>query len=149
MIMVAVRKAKIQDLPKILTLEQELFSPPYSIEDLKREFMKNRHSKIYILENAHQIIGFSILWILFEHAQIVQIGITKKNQNEGYGKKLMERMLIDAIKNGCEVMSLEVRESNAKAYGFYKYFDFKEATKRKAYYKNPTEDAYLLWRSLI
>jgi len=146
--MAKVRKAKVSELQQILQLEEELFSPPFAIEDLERELLDNKHSRFYVLEEKQDIIGFSILWILYDQAQIVQIGITKDKQNHGYGKMLMEKMISDAKQKECEIMSLEVRKSNTQAYEFYKLFDFKKATIRRAYYKNPTEDGYLLWRPL-
>ena len=146
--MAIIRKAKANDLKLIHRIEEELFSPPFTFEDLKRELYKNTHSQIYILEEQDSILGYSIMWILFEHAQIVKIGVTKTKQSNGFGKMLMNKMIEDAKEKGCEIMSLEVRVSNIQAYNFYEFFDFKKATIRKAYYKNPTEDGYLLWRML-
>ena len=42
--------------------------------------------------------------------------------------------------------TLEVRASNERAIALYHHYGFQEAGRRKAYYKNPVEDACILWR---
>ena len=58
------------------------------------------------------------------------------------GKKLLGYMIDEAIKNDCEIMSLEVRVSNAKATGLYEKMGFFNNRIRKSYYSDNYEDAY-------
>jgi len=147
--MVTIRKAILNDLAQIFDLEKKIFTPAFSHEDLHRELTKNPYSLTTVLLEQEKIIGFSILWTLFEQAQIVQIAIDNDFRNRGYGKLLMENMICNAKQKGCEFISLEVRVSNNDASNFYNRFHFKKATIRKNYYKDPSEDGILMWRSLL
>jgi len=146
--MAKIRKAKATDLASLIELENTLFHPPFSYENLEKEVSDNEFSSVYVVEEGPIFLGFSILWILFEQAQVVQIGVDKAFQNRGYGKSLMKKMIDDAKKNGCEVMSLEVRVSNIPARSFYETFGFRQAALRRLYYRDPVEDGILLWRAL-
>jgi ribosomal-protein-alanine N-acetyltransferase len=50
-----------------------------------------------------------------------------------------------AIAHGSDSITLEVRASNAPALALYRRFGFAPSGVRKDYYKDPTEDALVLW----
>ena len=50
-----------------------------------------------------------------------------------------------AREKGIGALTLEVRRGNTPAISLYKSWDFKEEAVRKRYYRDPTEDAILMW----
>jgi ribosomal-protein-alanine N-acetyltransferase len=50
-----------------------------------------------------------------------------------------------AITRGSDSITLEVRASNKPALALYRRFGFAPSGVRKDYYKDPTEDALVLW----
>jgi ribosomal-protein-alanine N-acetyltransferase len=50
-----------------------------------------------------------------------------------------------AIARGSDSITLEVRASNKAALALYRRFGFAPTGVRKDYYKDPTEDALVLW----
>jgi ribosomal-protein-alanine N-acetyltransferase len=50
-----------------------------------------------------------------------------------------------AVERGAEAVTLEVRASNVSAQAMYRRFGFIPAGARKDYYRDPTEDALVLW----
>ena len=50
-----------------------------------------------------------------------------------------------AITRGSDSITLEVRASNKAALALYRRFGFAPSGVRKDYYKDPTEDALVLW----
>ena len=50
-----------------------------------------------------------------------------------------------AIGRGSDSITLEVRASNKAALALYRRFGFAPSGVRKDYYKDPTEDALVLW----
>ena len=147
--MVAIRKAEYSDVEILREMEEELFHPPYQKTDLEYFIGENSFTRALILQDEKEVVGFGLLWLLFEQAEIVQIGIRKKYQSQGYGKKLLEYMLALARRAGCENVTLEVRVSNNKARDFYHKFGFIQLATRANYYQQPAEDALLLGRGLL
>ena len=60
----------------------------------------------------------------------------------------MNEVISFASQNGCEVMSLEVRISNEKAIALYENLGFCKEARRKNYYQDNHEDAYLMVKRL-
>jgi len=146
--MVSIREAKEDDLAGISVIENELFKPPYPDSDLAYFLGNYSFTKVWVLEEENIIIGFCMLLVLFDQAQVVKIGVTRAQQKKGYGQLLMETMIKNAKANDCENITLEVRQSNNRALDFYYKQGFHKLALRKDYYQQPSEDGYLLGRGL-
>ena len=147
--MATIRKAEINDVAELLVLENELFSPPYKEEDLLYFIQEPNYARVAVLSKKAEIIGFYIILIMFEEAQIVQLAIKQAYQRLGYAKQLLQDIIARAKEQGCEKLTLEVRVSNEKAWGLYQQFGFKPLAMRKDYYVQPQEDAVILGRNLL
>ncbi|MCD8028721.1 MAG: ribosomal protein S18-alanine N-acetyltransferase [Erysipelotrichaceae bacterium] len=144
----SLRFMEINDLKRIIELEKQLFiDESWSEKDFLYEMNENDFSFNYVLEENHQIIGYVGLWLLYEQAQIITIGVDKAYQNSGYGSYMMEKMIDLSRYHGCSHMSLEVRVSNIPAIALYKRYGFEIEAIRKNYYRN-YEDAYLMVKRL-
>ena len=130
------------DLDEIVKIENDLFSDAWSKDSYIYELTGNEFSKCYVIRENGIIIGYGCLYRLFERAEVATIAISKEYQSKGFGKKLLGYMIDEAIKNDCEIMSLEVRVSNAKAIGLYEKMGFFNNRIRKSYYSDNYEDAY-------
>lgn len=143
-----IRAMDINDLERIVELEQLLFTSTWDVSDFMYEILENQFSYNYVLEVDGQIVGYVGIWIMYEQSQITTVGIDPHYQGHGYGRMLMEEMIALAISQGCEVMSLEVRVSNHKAISLYKSLGFENQAIRKNYYQDNHEDAYLMVKRL-
>lgn len=143
-----IRKAEEKDLPVLVELEKDLFpDDPWPLKEFLYEMHENPYAAIYVYEEDGEIIGYLDHWILFEQAQIADVGVRKDRQHGGIGQKLMAYCVNQSILNHCENLSLEVRVSNAHAIALYENSGFINAAKRKHYYENG-EDAYLMVKPL-
>ncbi|MFI3284192.1 MAG: ribosomal protein S18-alanine N-acetyltransferase [Erysipelotrichaceae bacterium] len=142
------RKMVEDDLKTILILEKELFSLPWKEEDYLYELNDNEFSHLYVLEDENEIVAYAGIWILFDQAQITTIGTRIVNQGKGFGYKMMDKLKSIAIKNQCEVITLEVRVSNEKAINLYKKCGYEIVGTRKSYYSDNHEDAYLMMKGI-
>ncbi|PSO78029.1 MAG: ribosomal-protein-alanine N-acetyltransferase [Cyanobacteria bacterium QS_4_48_99] len=93
-----------------------------------------------------QLIGISCFWSILEEAHITILGVNPDYQGKGLGQLLLCAILQDAVRCQLERATLEVRVSNRTALYLYEKFGFKQAGRRRGYYKNPQEDALILWR---
>ena len=93
------------------------------------------------------LIGLGCLWAILEEAHITILAIHPRFQGQGLGQALLWALLTKAHYRQLERATLEVRDSNLAAVSLYNKFGFKEAGRRKRYYKDTGEDALIMWRS--
>jgi len=147
-----IRKMKESDLPEILVIETECFHDAWNKDHYIYELKENPYSNLWVMVNEEndEIVGYYDLWLIFEHAEIANIGIRPKYQGKGYGSKLMAHLENEAMNNECETISLEVRVSNEKAIRLYERYDFSVINIKPGYYKddNGFEDAYYMMKGI-
>lgn len=143
-----IRKMCIADLNRIDEIEKESFSSVYKKEQYEYELEDNLCAKLFVLEDENEIIGFIDYWITFDSCQLTKLAIAKKYRGKGYAHELMEFMIDDAIKENCEAILLEVRESNTIAQNLYKAYDFLEINVRKGYYTDNKENAIVMGKAI-
>lgn len=132
------------DMPRIAELERLCFRSPWSEKALAGEF-KNPAARyrVGLLEEAIQ--AYAGMWIVFDEAHITNVAVAPDLRRRGYGRAIMEEMLRTALFYGAGQMTLEVRESNLAAQALYKGLGFEKAGRRKRYYADTGEDAFIMW----
>lgn len=133
-----------KDISRIVALENELFSHPWSEDEFLFELDKNPYASYWVIEKDGLIVAYLGAWFEHENVQITTLGVCKRNQGKGYAKRLMAHLMVLIKKNQGEKVSLEVRKSNIAAIELYESFGFKQVAIRKDYYVQPIEDAYLM-----
>lgn len=142
-----VRAMTLDDVNEIVNLEHQLFTSAWNASDFRYEILENQFSHNFVLEDQ-EIMGYVGIWITYEQSQITTIGIRPQYQGQGLGRLLMEKSIEFAKRQGCEVMSLEVRVSNTKAISLYESLGFEKKAIRKNYYQDNHEDADLMVKEL-
>lgn len=137
-----IRKMCIEDLPQVLVIEKTVFHPGWNEKHFVYELTENPFSFLYVLEENHKIVGYVGFWEMFEQAQITTIAVDQTMRNKGYGKMLLSFVMQEMKRNGCELITLEVRKSNVVAQQLYASFGFVVCGERKNYYGD--EDAILM-----
>lgn len=96
---------------------------------------------------ASSIVGLGCFWSILEEAHITILAVHPNYRHQGFGQLLLYALLRDAKRRQLEWATLEVKPSNQAALSLYHKFGFKEAGRRRRYYKDTGEDALILWRS--
>ncbi|MEM9157228.1 MAG: ribosomal protein S18-alanine N-acetyltransferase [Cyanobacteria bacterium J06642_2] len=94
------------------------------------------------------LMGFAGLWALGAEAHVITLGVHPDYRRQGMGRALVEALLQEAILQGLEWATLEVRASNVAARQLYQSLGFTQLGERLHYYTNPIEDALVLWKRL-
>ena len=132
------------DLPRVLEIEKRCFpASPWSREEYLYELNENPFSNLQVREENGEIAGYIDWWILYDKAQIANIGVDPAYRSRGFAKEMLEACVKDANEKGCETLSLEARVSNEPALSLYRSFGFIDAAVRRRYYENG-EDAILM-----
>lgn len=96
--------------------------------------------------HQNTLVGLGCFWSILEEAHITILAVHPDYQRQGLGKFLLYALLRDAKRRQLEWATLEVKPSNQAALSLYQKFGFKEAGRRRKYYKDTGEDALILWR---
>ena len=145
---VIIRSHCENDLEQIAAIEKECFSQPWSINSLK-DFANGAFSRILTAESKSKIAGYITYTHIFEEIQIANVAVSGNFRRKGIATMLIQNLLNEGLKNGVEVITLEVRNSNLAAIHLYENNGFERVGIRKNYYSNPTEDAILMNYSYI
>jgi len=95
-----------------------------------------------------KIIAYSVIIYAMDQADLANIAVLPEYRGQNIGKELLEKTMEKAREYGVSEVFLEVRESNSAAGGLYLSSDFAEIGRRKKYYRNPREDAIIMFRKL-
>ncbi len=114
-------------------------------KDCIKQYIKDKHHKVIIIENDNKITGFLIYFLLKPDIDI--IFIASYPNNLGYGKKLLSYLFYDAKNNNIKSIKLDLHEHNINAKNFYIKNGFKEIAVRKKYYNNQF-DAFIMEKEI-
>jgi ribosomal-protein-alanine N-acetyltransferase len=136
------------DIDAALAIEQSVQAFPWSRGNFV-DSLEASHGCWLMLENR-QLLGFAVMMVAFDEAELLNIGIIAQRQREGLGGRFMEFLFEFARSQGVKRVFLEVRPSNAIALALYDRFGFTEAGLRANYYPaaNGREDALVLEKPL-
>ena len=147
---VDIRPMTDSDLPMVMEIENLTFLHPYKEKDFLYEIHENPVSNVWVIEYSNaslglkHIVGFVDYWVTFDSGTICQIAVHPDIQGEGVGSELMSEVLKDAKAKKVRTLTLEVRESNEKAIGFYKKHGFVISHKKPGYYSNGEDAIYMI-----
>lgn len=89
-----------------------------------------------LLAKAGEVVcGFAITRWVFEHEELLMIGVTRNYQRQKVGQKLLTEIIVTGVAAGREKLFLEVRDGNPAHY-FYLKAGFTPIGRRKNYYKS-------------
>lgn len=143
-----IRKMTEQDIDRIMVIEVESFSLPWSKQSYISE-LKNNFANYLVCDCEGQVAGYGGIWVVFEEAHITNIAIAADYRGTGMGKTLMLELENVARTKKAQRILLEVRPTNNTARHMYKSLGYIDTGLRKAYYSDNGEDAILMTKFLI
>lgn len=137
----------IRDINQVIELETEVFGESLGYDMLYREVVENETAKYYIYEENAELIGYLGTWQQEDYAEIVNFLINPSFQSKGFGKKILNEVLLDMKSNKIAFVTLDVREGNQRAIALYKSLGFEQKHIRKEYYSNK-ENALIMVKQM-
>ena len=131
------------DVDRVIDLEKELFTEPWSKMMFMEEINSNGSYVLYETEDR-SIVGYICGWRVMDEFHITNLAVKKEYQQKGLGSELIRHIIDHMTDQGLRKFYLEVRQSNVPALTLYVKFGFNVTGIRKDYYKNPLEDAILM-----
>lgn len=140
-----IRLMETADLEQVADLEKCCFSEPWSYGILEVG-IHSPYDVYYVWEQEQRILGYCNLRYLAGEGEIQRIAVLPQYRRCGLARKMMDAMVDYARTRQASAISLEVRESNAPARSLYESYGFQAEAVRKGYYRNPGEDAVIMWK---
>lgn len=145
-----IERATAQDLDRILRIEQESFSVPWTRRMFEVELNQNPFGHMYVArpsgghEQEGGFIGYVCFWVVFEEFRLMTLAVEPSARRRGFGRALLRHAMAQGRAQGATRALLEVRASNAAALRLYAQEGFHQGAVRMRYYTNPVEDAVLM-----
>ncbi len=110
---------------------------------------KNRALSVRLEFQDELLVGFAVVSMVLDEAELLRIAVRKDLRRKGLGRKLLEQSIQDTATLDCKTLFLEVRADNYGAVQLYERCGFKMVDRRVGYYANPVCDALLFSRAII
>lgn len=143
---VTIRSAVPEDATALLTMERESATAAHWSRD--QYAVCFAHRSFLVAEVDGSISGFLCARVVASEWEIENIVVVETARRRGIAHELLEELLRRAHSQDATAVWLEVREANEPAQRFYEKHGFTVAGRRRAYYRNPDEDALLYQLSL-
>lgn len=137
-----VRFATIEDLERIVEIENSSFDSPWSEDSLRYEIEENQLAEVFVIEINQEVVGYMSYMKIIDEVHINNIAIDSTKRGYGYGRELVESVL-KSFKGNYSV-TLEVRNDNYIAINLYRSLGFEQMGIRKDYY-GKGQDALIMW----
>lgn len=143
--MVSIREMSLKDIEQVSCIEESIFSIPWSKTSFE-DSMNSKNTLFLIAEKENEIAGYLGMYLFGEEADISNVAVSKTHRRQRIARMLLEKGLIQMKERGVKNVTLEVRETNIPAIRLYESMGFQEAGIRKNYYKEPVENALIMWK---
>lgn len=132
------------DLDALLALEQASAVHPWTRAHFAA-VLDDERTRVFVLrDRAGGLLAFCVLALAADEVEVHDVAVAPAARRRGLARALMEHALRDAAGRGARRAFLEVRASNRPARALYARLGFAPTGRRRAYYREPEEDAVLL-----
>ena len=139
-----IRRMNREDLDAVTAIEEATFAIPWSRESFRQELERNVAARYLVAETEGRVVGYAGAWVILDESHITNIAVLEAYRGRGIGKRLTQALLQYLSNLGACYATLEVRVSNERAQNLYKGLGFVSVGKRKRYYEDNGEDAFLM-----
>ena len=133
---------RAQHLDAVAALETVCFAAPWTREGLAEE-LHNPQAHFLVAEADGAVAGYIGAQEICGEGYVTNVAVLPQYRCGGIGERLVREAIRGAAERGCDFLSLEVRVGNDAAIRMYEKLGFRMAGRRKNFYRDPTEDAYI------
>lgn len=136
------------DLDAVLAIENTIYPFPWARGNFADSLRAGYACWVCCVDA--RLIAYFVLMMVVDEAHLLTIGVSKSEQRQGFGARLLSHALQTAQVLGAQSLLLEVRPSNTAALALYRQFGLQQIAVRRAYYpaQDGREDALIFCRRL-
>ena len=129
-------------LDGVAELEELCFGEPWSRESLRLLLTDQAIGFVCVMNG--RVAAYGGMLLALDEGQITNVAVHPEFRRIGLGKKIVDALIGEARQRALTQIALEVRCSNEAAISLYERAGFTRAGVRKRFYRNPTEDAFVM-----
>ena len=147
MSIVVERVTSAEDLGGLIAVEQASFLNPWTRDMYVAELQNPGVSHLLVAKDqSGRVVGFCGFWCVVDELHINNLAVLPECRRQGIASTILGHVFAEGRRAGAARAMLEVRRSNEVARRLYERFGFIVAGVRRGYYRQPDEDALVLWR---
>ena len=140
------------DLDCILEIENLSFAKPWNRLAFLQE-LRSENGGAYALKSEDaggrsELMGYVCFRYVFDEMHILKIAVAPRWRGRGAASRLIRKSIAEAAERRISKIFLEVRPSNDPAVRFYLKAGFQIVGKRKNYYAETREDAWVMMKNI-
>lgn len=148
----AFRRARPEDVPRIMEIERDGFLHPWSRELIERE-LGHAWSQILLAcepdpGGEERVLGYIVFWLVHDEIHVLNVATAMESRRRGIGRALMAAAEAVGRGRGARICTLEVRRSNVPAIALYRAIGYRQVGVRPNYYVEEREDAIVMVKAL-
>ena len=144
---VSIRRMRLADLPRVMDIEVASFTMPWS-EATFRGLLRRSDADLFVAESGGELVGYAVFWAVLDEGELGNVSVAASHRRRGIASILVDTVLKRAAERGVRDVYLEVRISNSGAQELYERFGFEQVGRRRNYYVQPVEDAFVMRKRL-
>jgi ribosomal-protein-alanine N-acetyltransferase len=136
--MIHVVEGDAKDIASIMPIMSDAFDPRFGEAWTAAQCLSTLvlpDCQLLLAKDGDVVCGFAITRWVFEHEELLMIGVARKYQRQQIGQSLLSEVINRGQIAGREKLFLEVRDGNP-ASSFYLKAGFAPIGRRKNYYKS-------------
>lgn len=141
---VEITRMRRRHLRGVLAIEARVYPRPWSMSLFLSELAQRTTRSYVVARHGGAVVGYCGLMVSGREGHITNIAVEPAVHGRKVGTRLLLKQVIEAIARGSDVITLEVRVSNEIAHSMYEKFGFRIIDKRKGYYIETNEDAFVM-----
>lgn len=140
---ILIEESTPQDIPAMVSIENECFSEPWSEKAFRAAFTDGI-SYFISAKTDGILVGYAGMYNVLDEGYVYNLAVSEKFRGNKIGKKLIKNLLDYSKNKNLSFLSLEVRKSNQIAINLYQKAGFEIIGTRKDFYNFPKEDGIIM-----
>ena len=142
--MIDVIRMTVEHVQSIASLENECFGECAWSENALETSLEADGANFFVALCDGEVAGYVGMNCVLDEGYITNVAVSGKYRRRGVADRLINALDECMESLSLSFISLEVRVSNTPAITLYKKNGYKNLGVRKAFYRLPTEDAYIM-----
>ena len=138
---ITVRPFERADIPAVAALEAAGQPEPWTPGILEDELAAENRS--YVVAESDIVLGYGGVMVIGDEAHITNLLVAPERRRQGIARRILTKLVRDAVAMGAKHLTLEVRGDNEAARRLYHRFGLSPVGVRPGYYQG--DDALIMW----
>ena len=141
----SIEPMRLGDLDDVMEIEKLSFKSPWSGQVFLEEMARDWALVDVVRDLARRrAVAFGNYWQVADEVHLLNLATHPEARRAGHASRMLAHIVAFGRAQGCRLITLEVRRSNAAALRLYRRYGFRAVGVRPNYYAEDQEDAIVM-----